>query len=63
MKDMEYWHKLYKKNPEQYRNELIHFLYNPDNEDNCEECPENIGMDGRRPCGQQNCWVDCHCRR
>lgn len=29
-----------------------------------EECPENRNFDSwqeRNPCGQQNCWVDCHC--
>lgn len=42
------------------------FMYNPDNHCNCSECPENRGMDGwqgRFPCGQWKCWVDCHCER
>ena len=32
---------------------------------NCDECPENKDFDdweGKYPCGQQNCWVTCHCR-
>lgn len=42
------------------------FMYNPDDEFKCEECPENQGMDNwqdRHPCGQWNCWVTCHCNR
>lgn len=39
------------------------FMYNPENSHNCSECPENEGMDSRLPCGQQHCWVDCHCER
>lgn len=30
-----------------------------------DECPENKDFDdweGKYPCGQQNCWVTCHCR-
>lgn len=39
------------------------FMYNPDNEFNCTDCPENAGKyDNRYPCGQQNCLVSCHCR-
>lgn len=44
--------------------EYIKFMYNPKNSYNCDECPENINSDswqGKLPCGQQNCWVDCHC--
>ena len=44
--------------------EYIKFMYNPKNSHNCDECPENINSDswqGKLPCGQQNCWVDCHC--
>lgn len=37
------------------------FMYNPDNVRNCLECPENIGNSSNLPCGQQNCWVSCHC--
>ena len=37
------------------------FMYDIENEFNCEECPENRGHRGRWPCGQQNCWVTCHC--
>ncbi len=41
------------------------FMYNPENENNCSECPENVGTtwpENIRPCGQQNCWVTCHCK-
>lgn len=43
------------------------FMYNPENSYNCDECPENLELtyeqrNGALPCGQQNCWVDCHCR-
>jgi hypothetical protein len=40
------------------------FMYNPANIFHCEGCPENIDSDsweGKLPCGQQNCWVECHC--
>lgn len=43
----------------------VEFMYNPENEYNCDECPENKDFDdweGKYPCGQQNCWVTCHCR-
>ena len=42
----------------------IEFMYNPANSRNCANCPENRSFDswgGNLPCGQQNCWVDCHC--
>ena len=48
----------------QERKEYIEFMYNPSNSMNCAECPENRNADswgGNLPCGQQNCWVDCHC--
>ena len=44
--------------------EYIKFMCDPSNSHNCDECPENINSDnweGKLPCGQQNCWVDCHC--
>lgn len=43
---------------EAYKN----FMYNPENIYNCVDCPENIDDSTRLPCGQQNCWVSCHCR-
>lgn len=46
------------------RDKYIAFMYNPQNSHNCENCPANEGFDnwqGRKPCGQFNCWVDCHC--
>lgn len=45
--------------------EYKEFMYNKDNEYNCIECPENVNSDdweGKLPCGQQNCWVTCHCK-
>lgn len=38
------------------------FMYCKENEYNCHCCPENTGMQGSHPCGQQNCWVMCHCK-
>lgn len=46
------------------REEYIKFMYNEENSHNCENCPENNDFDdwqGRLPCGQWHCWVDCHC--
>lgn len=45
--------------------EYIEWMYDNSNEFNCSECPENQDMEGeqhRHPCGQQNCWVSCHCK-
>lgn len=50
---------------EEERKKYVEFMYNPENEFNCDECPENKDFDdweGKYPCGQQNCWVTCHCR-
>lgn len=50
---------------EQERKEYIEFMCNPKNAYNCAECPENMDFDswgGKLPCGQQNCWVNCHCQ-
>lgn len=44
--------------------EYIEFMYNEDNEYNCDNCPENHNFSSwgdNLPCGQQNCWVTCHC--
>ena len=46
--------------------EYIEWMYNPSNEYNCKECPENRGYDdweGKEPCGQQGCWVTVHVRK
>lgn len=43
--------------------EYAQFMCNPNNICNCCECPENEDRDGKYPCGQQNCWVACHCER
>lgn len=45
--------------------EYIKFMYDPENIFRCGNCPENIDSDnweGKLPCGQQNCCVECHCR-
>ena len=44
------------------RRAYIKWMCNPKNELNCSECPENNGEKGKLPCGQQNCWVTCHCK-
>ena len=52
------------KMDEQEMEYYISFMYNRNNEMNCEECPENRHFDkwqGQLPCGQQNCWVTVHC--
>ena len=44
------------------REEYIKFMYDLRNELNCDACPENQDMVFKKyPCGQQNCWVTCHC--
>ena len=43
--------------------DYINFMCNPDNEYNCKDCPER-GVNTRDyglSCGQQVCWVTCHC--
>lgn len=42
--------------------EYKEFMSNICNEYNCNECPQNRGDNNGLPCGQQNCWVTCHCR-
>ena len=41
------------------RQAYLRFMWDPKNSHNCEECPENSNS-RPLPCGQQNCWVDCH---
>lgn len=52
---------------EQERREYVAFMCNIENEYNCDKCPENKDADTdfcrQYPCGQQNCWVTCHCRQ
>ena len=40
------------------------FMEDIGNEYNCDSCPRNEGdfPNADLPCGQQNCWVTCHCR-
>ena len=51
---------------EMTKEEYLKFMYNPKNSHKCDICPENRGEESsfeyRLPCGQQNCWVDCHCK-
>lgn len=42
---------------EEERKKYVEFMYNPENEYNCDECPENKDFDdweGKYPCGNQN---------
>ena len=39
------------------------FMCNIENEYNCSKCPENRHFNNSLPCGQQNCWVTCHCKK
>lgn len=44
--------------------EYIAFMTNPENANNCKECPGNKGFGSwqdRKPCGQWHCWVVAHC--
>ena len=65
--DKEEWQKLQKENPKEYKNKYLKFMYSEDNAYNCDECPEQgssyRGPGNPLPCGQQNCWVVCHCRQ
>lgn len=63
------WNSLLTKDgavTDEYTRLYREFMYNENNEYHCEGCPENlketqgISVQGR-PCGQQNCWVACHC--
>ena len=58
---IEQWEALYKKDLARWLDEYKKFMYNTKNSGYCEECPENKEMGGGGcPCGQFNCWVDCH---
>jgi len=54
------WRKKMKKEVDNY----IHFMCNPENHHQCDECPENKeckhSYEAVLPCGQYNCWVDMH---
>lgn len=53
---------------EEYKNQYLDFMYNENNYMKCESCPENhgysvgCGTGSVSPCGQQHCWVECHCK-
>lgn len=55
----------YKVNGKEYTmEEYRSFMCNKENMHNCKECPENMEMgNSQYPCGQQNCWVTCHCKK
>lgn len=41
---------------EEERKKYVEFMYNPENEYNCDECPENKDFDdweGKYPCGNK----------
>lgn len=45
--------------------EYIAFMNDPANIHKCHSCPANRNIesfDAYLPCGQQNCWVVCHCK-
>ena len=46
------------------KEEYIDFMCTPNNEGNCQNCPENYGYDNEsgRPCGQFHCLVTMHCK-
>ena len=57
------WHEL-EKESKRYDEAYCGFMYEKGNAFRCSECPENRDMksvDSVGPCGQQNCWVVCHC--
>lgn len=61
-----FWNDLYSNNYEEYKEKYLDFMYNKDNRMKCNSCPENRGIhnvDSIGGCGQQNCWVTCHCRQ
>ena len=61
----EEWKELYAKRRDEYMQAYEGFMYNSKNRLRCSECPDNEGYTSGSsrvyPCGQQNCWVDCHC--
>ena len=64
------WDTLMNDDPRAYQAAYADWMYNPQNEYKCASCPHgNDGMDKNRsdyvvgPCGQQYCWVTCHCYR
>ena len=64
--DIKEWEKLREENPEQYKKEYCKFMYDENNTGKCNECPHGDDKDHSKypfnyPCGQQNCWVTCHC--
>lgn len=45
--------------------EVLNFLYNSDNIENCDTCPYDMNCKGvnQLPCGQYHCWVALHCKQ
>lgn len=61
MKQMHHMDYEQKEPNKQDRDAYTDFMCNPENEYNCNECPERGISSTGLPCGQQNCWVTCHC--
>ena len=64
------WQGLKETDYAAYRAAYVEWMYDERNEFRCAECPHgNDRMDQNRadyvvgPCGQQHCWVTCHCRQ
>ena len=64
------WDMLKETGDKEYRKAYIEWMYDARNEFCCADCPHaNDGMDKNRgdfvvgPCGQQHCWVTCHCNQ
>lgn len=61
MKNMHHMNYECKKPNKDALKEYQDFMCNPKNEYNCNDCPERGISSTGHPCGQQNCWVTCHC--
>lgn len=62
------WQELKETDYAAYRDAYAAWMYDERNEFRCAECPHaNDGMDKNcadyvaGPCGDQYCWVTCHC--
>lgn len=62
------WETLKNNDYAAYRDAYAEWMCDERNEFDCAHCPHaNDGMDKSRadyvvgPCGQQHCWVTCHC--
>ena len=49
---------------DEYRSLYSEFMHDPDNEGECDVCPERfLNASVFVPCGQQRCWVLVHCEQ